>query len=581
VKRLAAAAVVGVGAIELGIAAYGVQVDAHSPRDRALAVVAVAWTFVAAGAITWWRRPGNNVGPLLLAAGFAMLARQFRFSGDAVLFTIFFALGDLVFVLVGHTSLAYPTGHLTERAERALARVGYATAVAFPLAALAFYEGRSPLLFFGTPSPKSLLLVFASDRTAVLLQKTEIVVLDGVIAAIFIALIIRRLVMATPRSRRVLAPLLLAAIALAAHAVFATVYTFVSRPFAHSYLFWWQIAAAAALPVALLVGMLRARLARASVGDLVLELERTPPRDLRKALARTLGDPALDLVFWLPEQNAYVDAAGQERRLPAHGGAQRVTPIESEGRPFAALIHDPSLVEEPRLLQGAAAAARLALENARLHAETQLQLRRVQESRARIVRAADEERRRIERNLHDGAQQRLVAAALQLRTAQRQLIGRVDPEVDEVLTAAVEELQQGVDELRLLARGVHPAILTEDGLGAALESLTSRTPLPVSVRVGEERLPADVEAAAYFVACEALANAVRHARAAKVAITGERTNGMFTIQIEDDGVGGARAVDGSGLQGLADRLEALGGRLTVVSPPRHGTRITGEIPCGS
>jgi signal transduction histidine kinase len=205
----------------------------------------------------------------------------------------------------------------------------------------------------------------------------------------------------------------------------------------------------------------------------------------------------------------------------------------------------------------------------------------VQESRVRIVAAADEERRRIERDIHDGAQQRLVALALQLRSAQRQLGNRSDPEIDRLLAEAVGELQVAVEELRELARGVHPAILTEDGLGAALESLAGRTPLPVELDVTDGRLPPQIEATAYFVACEALANVVKHAHASRAAVSARRRNGLLVVEIEDDGVGGARAANGSGLSGLADRVEALGGRLVVESPSGAGTRVVGEIPCAS
>jgi signal transduction histidine kinase len=209
------------------------------------------------------------------------------------------------------------------------------------------------------------------------------------------------------------------------------------------------------------------------------------------------------------------------------------------------------------------------------------QLVKVQRSRQRIVAAADEERRRIERDLHDGAQQRLVALALQLRSAQRRLGGEDDPEIERVLEAAVGELQGAVDELRELARGVHPAILTEEGLGAALESLTSRTPLPVSLDVLDERLPRQVEATAYFVACEALNNVAKHARATRARVAAARRNGTLVVEIEDDGVGGATMDGGSGLRGLVDRVEALGGRLRIESTPGNGTRVIGEIPCAS
>jgi len=260
-----------------------------------------------------------------------------------------------------------------------------------------------------------------------------------------------------------------------------------------------------------------------------------------------------------------------------------VTVLESDGEPIAALVHDGSLSDDPRLLDAAGAAARLAIENARLQAELRAQLAQVQESRARIVAAGDDQRRRIERDIHDGAQQRLVALALELRAAQKRLGGELGPEFDEVLADAVDELQLAVGELRELARGVHPAILTEDGLGAALESLADRTPIPVRiVAAPDRRLPSEIEGAAYFVACEALANAVKHADATSVTISAAGRNGTLVIEVVDNGVGGASMNGGgSGLRGLCDRVEAHGGRLRIESPPGEGTRVVGELPCGS
>jgi signal transduction histidine kinase len=562
----------------LGVLAYHAQVhDGHSPRDRAVAIVAVGISFLIAGLTAWARRPANRLGPLMVVAAYALLLRQLRQSDEALLFTTFFALGDLGYALVGHSILAYPSGRVSDRYERWLVRAGYASVLAFPVAVLLFYDGRQPLLFFNSLSPKSLIEVTGDAHAVELLQKSFEIVFYGVLASLFILLIGRRLWRATPRARRMLAPLLLAAIVIALRAVFECVFTFVDRPFAYDYLFWWQIGGFIALPLALLAGLLRARLARASVGDLVLELDHTPPHRVRDALARSLGDPSLQLALWLPEQNAFVDAAGRPVELPENE-RRAVTRLEHAGEPLAALVHDPSLLEEPELVQAAGAAARLALENARLQADMRAQLAQVQESRVRIVTAADEERRRIERDLHDGAQQRLVALGLQLRSAQHRA---ADPEVKALLDAAVDELRFAVDELRELARGVHPAILTEEGLAAALESLAGRCPFPVFLDVLEGRFPAQVEATAYFVACEALANVAKHAQASKAAVSIARRDGILEIEVSDDGVGGARPVTGSGLSGLADRVEALGGMLRVESPPGGGTRVLGAIPCAS
>jgi signal transduction histidine kinase len=580
--RLALAA----AGIALGVLAYRVQIDnlgALTSSTRALAIVAVAWAFLGAGLIAWARRPGNRLGPLLTAAGFALLARQFRYSHDQLAFTVFFALSELSYGLAAHSVLAYPSGHVRGRAEQWLVRVGYASVLLFPLAILLVYEGAERLRFMDPRPHESLLLVWDNGSLAVTLQRIFVVWVWGVLATIFIALVVRRLARATPRARRLLAPLCLAAVVFALRAVYEGIFAFVDRPSAlvDDVLFWWQIAGFMALPIALVAGMLRARLARANVGELVLELERTPPEGVRGALARALDDPALEVGFWLPERLEYVDGHGRPLVLPGEDDDRAVTHLDHDGEPVAVIVHDASLVDEPELLLASGAAARLALENSRLHADMRAQLLEVQESRVRIVQAADEERRRIERDLHDGAQQRLVALALQLRSAQRELGSRADPDVDRLLAEAVDELQVAVEELRELARGVHPAILTEDGLAAALESLTSRAPIPVALDVSDGRLPAQVEATAYFVACEALANVVKHAQASRAAVSAHRRNGVLVVEVEDDGIGGAHAEDGSGLRGLADRVEALGGRLVVESPAGGGTHVVGEIPCGS
>jgi signal transduction histidine kinase len=269
----------------------------------------------------------------------------------------------------------------------------------------------------------------------------------------------------------------------------------------------------------------------------------------------------------------YVDEAGRPMELPEDGRA--VTKLDD----IAAIVHDPEL--DPGLVESAGAAARLALHNARLQADVSAQLAKVQESRRRNVTAGDEQRRKIERDLHDGAQQRLVALALELRIAQRQF-GEASPELERVLGDAVSELQVAVEELRELARGVHPAVLTEEGLPGALMSLAARTPVPVRIDAPEDRFPGEIEAAAYFVACEAIANAVKHAHATQIRVSAQRRDGTLVVEVEDDGVGGARENGaGSGLRGLIDRVEAHGGTLRVESEPGAGTRVVGELPCAS
>jgi signal transduction histidine kinase len=577
---------VAVGGI-LGLVAYHVQVEnlgLATTHVRAAASVVAAWTFLAAGIAVWVRQPRSWLGPLMVATCFALLARQLRYSHDAFAFTLFFAFGELGYALIAHSALAYPTGRVTDRSERRFLQVTYAAVLAFPLAILLVHNEGVRLRYFDQYPRRSLLLVSGQDGLARFLENAYAVVAYGALAALFIVLVWRRLAHATPRARWILTPVLLGVVVAAVWAVYNSIVEFSSQPpaFVAHNVFWWQIAGLIALPVALFFGLARARLAHADVGDLVLRLEKTPPGAIRDALREALHDPTLDVVFWLPERGEYADSNGRRVELPADGRDRAVTLLANDdGEPMAALVHDPTLLHEPELIDSAAAAARLALENARLHAEVQAQLAKVKESRARIVAAGDEQRRRIERDLHDGAQQRLVALALELKSAERRLDGHADPEVERLLASAADEVQVAVEELRELAGGIHPGILTQGGLGVALATLASKAPVPVVVDADVDRLRPELEATAYFVASEALTNVAKHAHAKSATLRARVDNGKLVVEVADDGVGGAAPDGGTGLRGLADRVEAQGGRLRIESPPGGGTRVTGEIPCAS
>jgi signal transduction histidine kinase len=282
----------------------------------------------------------------------------------------------------------------------------------------------------------------------------------------------------------------------------------------------------------------------------------------------------------VPGQQAYADADGGRVVLPARGEHRAVAPIERDGREVAALVYDASLDDDPELVEAVLAAATIALENQQLHADSRAQLAEVQASRQRIVAAGDAERRRLERDLHDGAQQRLVALAMQLRLIQADI--RRDPAMaEQLVTSASGELAQSLEELRELARGIHPATL-DHGLEPALESLAARSTVATVVSCDSPaRVPREVQLALYFVTCEALANVGKYAHATAASVRLSRTAGGVAIEIADDGVGGADAAHGSGLHGLADRVEALDGHLVVTSPPGAGTVITAELPCAS
>ena len=309
-----------------------------------------------------------------------------------------------------------------------------------------------------------------------------------------------------------------------------------------------------------------------------LRAGRAAPEDVEALLGELVSDPTLELHFFLPESQLYVDAQGMPVADAPHDRRECV-PIERGGQPLGQVLHSMTSREHAALLRQLVEAGGLAIEIARLRVELRRRLAEVQASRTRIVAAADAERRRIERDLHDGAQQRLVSIGLALRHAQHAL-GPVAPEVSQALEGAVAEITLAIDELRELARGLRPAQL-DAGLGSALRDLASRAPLPVEVRTSGPRATPDIETAAYFTACEGLTNAVRHAHATKVVLSAARHNGALVVSVVDNGVGGASARAGSGLTGLVDRVAAQGGTLRIRSEAGTGTTITAEFPCVS
>jgi signal transduction histidine kinase len=329
----------------------------------------------------------------------------------------------------------------------------------------------------------------------------------------------------------------------------------------------------ATVPFGFLAGLLRSRLAQGqAVTELIERVGQAPDEGaLRAALADALGDPSVALAYWLPESGRYVDALGR----PVTESGAGWTEVDVGGRRVAAIAHDPALDDEPQLVRAAGAAAALALENQRLEAELRARIEELRTSRARLVEAGDTARRRLERDLHDGAQSRLVAVMLKLRLAQMKVEG--PPEAAELLDEAGADLQASLEELRELARGIHPAILTDRGLEAAVRALAERSPVPVTLSVDD--VPRAVEAAIYFVVAEGLTNVAKYARATSAAVTVRRAASVVAIEIADDGVGGADMAAGSGLSGLSDRVGALDGRVWVESPPGEGTRLRAEIPC--
>jgi signal transduction histidine kinase len=282
---------------------------------------------------------------------------------------------------------------------------------------------------------------------------------------------------------------------------------------------------------------------------------------------------------WSTDHRAYVGPDGRSVDVQAIAPDRAVTILEGDRGRLAAIIHDPALLDDPGLVASVGAAMRLAVENERLQREVEARLAEVRASRARIVSAGDTERRRLERDLHDGAQQRLVALSLALRRARSRLGGQVDEGLAASLEDASQLVQDALVELRELARGIHPAVLTEAGLAGAVPALARQSPVEVTIeQLPSERLPADVEATAYFFVSEALTNVAKHAPAASATVRIDVEDHALAIDVADSGPGGAVSSPGSGLQGLDDRVAAAGGRLVVDSPPGAGTRLRAWIP---
>jgi signal transduction histidine kinase len=297
---------------------------------------------------------------------------------------------------------------------------------------------------------------------------------------------------------------------------------------------------------------------------------------MEDALADALEGTTLELAYRQPDGH-YANAAGRPVSLPPDRLDRAALPLEARDPPAVVLTYDTSRDDERELVRAVSAAATLTLENERLASELRARVEEVSASRARIVESGDAARRRLERDLHDGAQQRLVSLALTLRLLGSRIDG--DPETARQLDAARVELDQAIDELRELARGLHPSVLSDHGLELALRGLAERAPLPVEIEsTPEERLPDRVESASYFVVAEALTNVARYAEASRASVNVTRADGQVLVEVTDDGVGGADPANGSGLRGLLDRVSALGGTLELDSPPGGGTTVRAAIP---
>jgi signal transduction histidine kinase len=521
-------------------------------------------SFAACGLIAWRRRPDSAVGPLLTVAGFGVLVPEILAQVDsAVALTLVALFGELWIMAYAALILSFVTGgRLESRLDVLLVAAFFVGLFVLQLAVLLFL-----------PDDRNLLRVWPDAGIAEWLVRIQFGFL-AITSLAVVAVTAQRWRMASRPRRRALLPSVGGSLSALLYA--ANLTTLLAG--APSVLIMRILnAALLTVPAAFLWGLLRSRLARAGLPDLFRELGTLRGPRLEAGLARTLGDPGLVLAQRRPD--SYVDGRGEPVALPAPGGDRAVAPVERDGRDLGMLIYDASLDEDPALVSAVAATAAIALDDARLQEEADARLAELRASRERIVAASDAERRRLERNLHDGAQQRIVSVAMQLRLLQSRL--GADPALAEELKSAGDELAQSLEELRELARGIHPAVLNH-GLRTALRSLASRAAVPTTLSYdGPERLPEPVELAAYFVACEALANVAKYAQAGRATIRVSHGGGVARIEIADDGIGGADETAGTGLVGLADRVAALDGTLRILSPPGDGTVVTAELPCAS
>jgi signal transduction histidine kinase len=524
-------------------------------------------------------RPSNRCWWLLVTAGFAWYVGAFAPAGYPAVGMAAFALVNVYYAFLVWAVVAYPNGRVARRVERLL--------LAAVLVVLGMQVLSRVFLFVAPDSggygTRNWLLPIDDDRWW---RGTEDLVAWAftiLMLLILVTVIARWWRLSTP-GRRMLTPTLFASAALAVSVAVEYLLGWNTRiPGTQTSIYLLRYWVVGAVAVALAVGLTLLHRSRSSVVDLVGELGGDkPPVQLADTLARALGDPKLRLFTWSPTSGDYVNETGQPVVLPAAGSDRAVTLVGSESEPIAVLVHDPVLLEDPGLLNGLAAAVRLTIDNEKLQGRIQAQLDEVADSRARLLAEGDRQRRRIERDLHDGAQQRLITIALTLKLAEAQLDGKAEPAIRATLTRAVEDLGVAVNELRDLARGIHPAVLSESGLSAALESLADRSPLPVTVKADlPADLPAVVAASGYFAVAEALTNVAKHSGARAARIAASVSQGSIIISVTDNGRGGANPDDGTGLRGVADRLQAVGGSLRVSSPNGHGTQVEIKLPCVS
>ena len=554
------------------------------PPIGTISVAAVGLSFLAAGIAAWLRWPASRLGLLFTITGYLWLLPSMARLHYSLPFTIGNLIAPVYGAALAHLGLAWPTGRLRSKFEVGVVVAEYVWNIGQTLAFMLFWDPRTTC---SPGCPGNLLMIHGSTSAGRAISLLDVPV-GLALTGIVLVLIIGHWRSARGWSRRAMVPLLWIAPAICVLSALQTVAGDLNVPYFQTragniLLYGYGPLILLAGPALFVISTLLARTARGAVGSAIIDLDPgAPPGQLRDTLARALGDSTLQLAFWQPGGQGYADTDGRPVDVAQPGPGRIVTPLPAVNAAVpadAVLVHDGGLEHEPQLVRLTAAAASMALEHSRLQAEVRAQLEQVRASRARIVEASDEARRRIERDLHDGAQQRLVTLSLALGMARSQVAGS-DPELAALLDGATKEAREAIAELRELARGIHPAVLTETGLAGAVQSLVERSSVVTTVTaVPGGRFPAPIEATAYFVVCEALANVAKHAPAATAQIAIRQQAGQVIVEVSDDGPGGAQRDGGSGLRGLADRVASVGGTLHIDSTAGGGTRLRAELPC--
>jgi len=527
------------------------------------------YALLAVGLVAWARRGEGRLGMILLAASFAWFVLDWNNPGDgsAFIFTVGLVLYVAAPPIVAHAMLGYPTGRVRAWPNRLGLAVGYAGAV--------LLLGLLPALVFDPNAegcakcPRNLLLV-NGDRGAY--ESFNRIGVDAGLAwaLLLILLAVGGLLRSTPARRRLAAPVIIGGVAylglVAADFFHSLDRGFLSNDGVDRRLWLGEAAALCALALAVSWAWVRGRRTRSVLAGLVVELaESAPPGGLREGLTAALGDPSLQLAYPLGD-GRLVDGRGRPAQLKGE-----ITPIVRGDEEVALLAHRRGLLDDPVLVEEVAATARLALENERLQAEARAQLGDLRASRVRIVESGDAERRRLERDLHDGAQQRLVALSLALRLAHSRLLPDRDPAALARIEKAETELRTALAELRELAHGIFPAVLADEGLAAALEALSEEAPIPIELTTAPDgRFDAPIEATAYFLVSET----ATHRSAGVLKVSAARRDGQLVVEVEGD-----RAPEQ--ITELEDRIGALDGSLAVVRAPSGRVTIRAEIPCES